>query len=144
MHESGIALAQHILRLRVYYEDTDAGGIVYYANYLKFFERCRTELLRAHGIDQSAWLDQGVGFVVRRAEVDYRASARLDDTLIVTAQVERLGAASAWFAQRAMRDEVCLAAARVQVACIDIRTARPRPLPDALHAALRGAATESF
>jgi tol-pal system-associated acyl-CoA thioesterase len=79
--------------VRVYYEDTDAGGIVYYANYLKFFERARTEWLRALGIHQQALLDnEGAAFVVRSASVDYVSAARLDDELTLTLNVEKLGA----------------------------------------------------
>ncbi|MCU0940608.1 MAG: YbgC/FadM family acyl-CoA thioesterase, partial [Burkholderiaceae bacterium] len=77
-------------RLRVYYEDTDAGGIVYYANYLKFFERCRTEWLRALGIDQTALVrDAGLQFVVKSIACEYRQPARLDDELTVLACIER-------------------------------------------------------
>jgi len=129
--------APHVMRVRVYYEDTDSGGVVYYANYLKFFERCRTELLRARGIAQDALLQSGIGFVVRRAEVDYHVGARLDDELQVTAEIVRLGGASVWFAQRAMRNETLMASARVQVACIDIHRSRPIPLPAAVAAAFR-------
>ncbi|HEU4621472.1 MAG TPA: tol-pal system-associated acyl-CoA thioesterase [Burkholderiaceae bacterium] len=128
-------LAQHAIRVRVYYEDTDTGGVVYYANYLKFFERCRTELLRARGVAQDALLQTGVGFVVRRAEVEYHVGARLDDELLITAEIVRMGGASAWFVQRATRDDTLMASAKVQIACIDITRGRPIPMPDAIAAA---------
>src|SRR5579875_940612 len=88
--------------VRVYYEDTDAGGIVYYANYLKFFERARTEWLRSLGIQQQDLLDrEGVAFVVRSASVDCLAAARLDDELKLTLTIEKLGRASIQFKQEA-------------------------------------------
>jgi len=117
--------------VRVYYEDTDAGGIVYYANYLKFFERARTEWLRSLGIRQQELLDQeGVAFVVRSASVEYIAAARLDDELSLTLTVEKLGRASIQFAQQALRGDVLLSSASVKVGCVDKTAMRPRSLPD--------------
>jgi acyl-CoA thioester hydrolase len=122
--------------VRVYYEDTDAGGIVYYANYLKFFERARTEWLRALGIHQQALLDMdGAAFVVRSARIDYVAAARLDDELTLTLQVEKLGRVSVQFAQQAWRGDTLLSSADVKVGCIDAATMRPRAVPD--HAAAK-------
>lgn len=140
MQSSGLKNAHHTLRLRVYYEDTDAAGIVYYANYLKFFERCCTEFLRARGVEQVGWLQDGWGFVVRRAQLEYLASAKLDDDIVITAQPERLGAASAWFAQSALRGSTLLATGRFQLACVDLRSGRPRPLPAEVVDALRAPA----
>lgn len=126
--------------VRVYYEDTDAGGIVYYANYLKFFERARTEWLRSLGIDQQTLRDQdGAIFVVRNASVDYVASARLDDEVKLTLNVEKLGRASVQFAQQAWRGETLLSSADVKVGCIDAATMRPRSLPDLAAAKMRAA-----
>lgn len=117
--------------VRVYYEDTDAGGIVYYANYLKFFERARTEWLRALGIQQQDLLDQeGVAFVVRSASVDYHAAARLDDELTLLLSVEKLGRASIQFTQQALRGDVLLSSASVKVGCVDKTSMRPRSLPE--------------
>jgi len=125
-------------RLRVYYEDTDAGGIVYYANFLKFFERCRTEWLRALGIDQIALArDAGLQFVVTSLACSYRKPARLDDELTVQAAVETLGRASLQFAQEVRRGADLLAEGRVKVACVDTRNLAPAALPKALVAALR-------
>src|SRR5882757_6557251 len=91
--------------LRVYYEDTDAGGIVFYANYLKFFERARTEWLRACGVDQNRLAaETGALFIVRSTSVDYRAPARLDDLVTVVSRIERIGRASVDFVQEAQRD----------------------------------------
>jgi acyl-CoA thioester hydrolase len=118
--------------VRVYYEDTDAGGIVFYANYLKFFERARTEWLRAAGIGQQELLEQqGAVFVVKNATLDYHAPARLDDQLQLTLSVEKLGRASVQFAQQAWRGEQLLTSASVKVGCVDAATMRPRSLPDA-------------
>jgi acyl-CoA thioester hydrolase len=127
----------HVIPVRVYYEDTDAGGVVYYANYLRYFERARTEMLRACGIQQDRWLTESrIGFVVRHIETDYRASARLDDELTVTATIEKLGGASVDFAQRALRGDTVLATARVRVACVDFARHRPTPIPAPIVAAL--------
>ena len=124
--------------VRVYYEDTDAGGIVYYANYLKFFERARTEWLRAAGIGQHGMLEaHGAGFVVRSAGIDYHAPARLDDEITLTLTVSRLGRASVEFAQQALRGEQLLAAATVKVGCVDLNTLRPRALPPDAAARMR-------
>jgi acyl-CoA thioester hydrolase len=116
--------------VRVYYEDTDAGGIVYYANYLKFFERARTEWLRALGVHQQTLLDtEGAAFVVRSASIDYVGAARLDDELTLTLAVEKLGRASVQFAQEAWRGDTLLCSANVKVGCVDAATMRPRALP---------------
>jgi len=117
--------------VRVYYEDTDAGGIVYYANYLKFFERARTEWLRAQGIGQQALLEaENAAFVVRKASVEYIAAARLDDELELRLRVAKLGRASIQFAQEAWRGGTLLSTADVKVGCVDAASMRPRSLPD--------------
>jgi acyl-CoA thioester hydrolase len=117
--------------VRVYYEDTDAGGIVYYANYLKFFERARTEWLRSLGIQQQDLLvTESAAFVVRSATVDYLGAARLDDELTLRLSVEKLGRASVQFAQQAWRGDTLLASAGVKVGCVDAATMRPRSIPD--------------
>ncbi|WP_321796234.1 tol-pal system-associated acyl-CoA thioesterase [Caballeronia sp. J97] len=119
--------------IRVYYEDTDAGGIVFYANYLKFFERARTEWLRACGIDQQRLADaNGIVFVVRRTSVDYSSPARLDDVIRVVSRIERLGRASVDFHQEAWRDGVLLASGDIRVASVDRASIRPAAIPDAV------------
>jgi acyl-CoA thioester hydrolase len=124
--------------VRVYYEDTDAGGIVYYANYLKFFERARTEWLRAADIGQQALLQQhGAVFVVKSASIDYHAPAKLDDVLNLTLSIEKLGRASVQFMQQAWCGDALLASARVKVGCIDAATLRPRAVPDDAAAKMR-------
>lgn len=124
--------------IRVYYEDTDAGGIVFYANYLKFFERARTEWLRACGVDQRGLAEQsGILFVVSETAVQYRAPARLDDMLVIASRIERLGRASVEFAQEARRGDVVLAAGTIRVGCVEHATLRPAALPSSVSEALR-------
>ena len=119
--------------VRVYYEDTDAGGVVYYANYLKYFERCRTEWLRALGIDQSVLArEQGLQFVVAEIGAKYLAPARLDDELAIEARLVRVGPCSLDFEQQARRAHVTLAHGRVKVACVDAQRRIPARLPASL------------
>ena len=126
--------------VRVYYEDTDAGGIVFYANYLKFFERARTEWLRALGVQQQHLLDtEQTAFVVKNVTLDYHAAARLDDELSILTSVEKLGRASVQFKQEAWRGDVLLNTASVKVGCVDVSSMRPRPLPDDVAAKMRAA-----
>ncbi|HWJ95088.1 MAG TPA: tol-pal system-associated acyl-CoA thioesterase [Telluria sp.] len=126
--------------VRVYYEDTDAGGIVFYANYLRFFERARTEWLRALGIGQQELIEQqGAMFVVKSANVDYRAPAKLDDEIVVVTTIEKLGRASVQFLQQAWRGEQLLTTASVKVGCVDAATMRPRSLPDDVAAKMQAA-----
>jgi acyl-CoA thioester hydrolase len=131
--------------VRVYYEDTDAGGIVFYANYLKYFERARTELLRACGVDQRR-LDEEAGlvFVVRRTALDYIAPARLDDLLTLASRVDRLGGASVDFTQEAWRGDELLAAGSIRVACVARATLKPAALPAHVLAALRRGPTVPY
>jgi acyl-CoA thioester hydrolase len=120
---------------RVYWEDTDGGGIVYYANYLRFLERARTEWLRQLGHSQQRLVrEEGVLFTVVSLEIEYRAPARLDDELEVSCEPRPAGAASLRFAQCVYRrapgaERELLAEASVRVACLDARTLRPRRLP---------------
>ena len=124
--------------IRVYYEDTDAGGVVFYANYLKFFERARTEWLRALGVNQHAMLEQhGVMFVVKNASIDYHAPAKLDDVITLTLSVEKLGRASVRFVQQASNGAHLLASARVKVGCVGRAGLKPCPLPDSVAAKMR-------
>jgi acyl-CoA thioester hydrolase len=128
----------HSWGIRVYYEDTDAGGIVFYANYLKFFERARTEWLRACGIDQNRLADEaGAIFIVRSTAVDYRAPARLDDVVKVVSRIERLGRASVDFEQEAWRDGTLLATGSIRVGCVERTALRPAAIPPQVLAALR-------
>jgi acyl-CoA thioester hydrolase len=130
---------------RVYWEDTDGGGIVYYANYLRFLERARTEWLRSLGYSQNALArDPGIVFAVVSLSVDYRKPARLDDELVITCEPSAEGAVTMRFAQRIYRKEPgatapgdadgagLLVEADVRVACVDAATLRPKRLPDFL------------
>lgn len=125
-------LPEYAHRLRVYIEDTDAGGIVYYVNFLKFMERARTEWLRNVGFDHYLTSDELVFFVVRRAEVDYRQPARLDDELEACAQVIKIGKASLHFRQRILRNGVEIASGLIEVACVDRIHLKPCALPSNL------------
>ncbi|WP_025601526.1 tol-pal system-associated acyl-CoA thioesterase [Burkholderia sp. WSM2230] len=128
----------HTWDIRVYYEDTDAGGIVFYANYLKFFERARTEWLRACGVDQNRLADEtGAIFIVRSTAVDYRAPARLDDIVKVVSRIERLGKASVDFAQEAWRGGTLLASGSIRIGCVERTALRPAAIPPPVLAALR-------
>ena len=128
--------ATHRLAVRVYYEDTDLAGIVYYANYLKFMERGRTELLRAKGVEQSRLkAETGVVFVVARVEIDYRRPARFDDLLDVETAVAAVRGVAIDMVQRVCREHEVLVEAKVRLASIDARGA-PCRLPAALRAVL--------
>lgn len=119
----------HRRRLRVHWEDTDAAGIVYYANYLRFIERARSDMVREAGLDQTRLLSEsGLIFAVRRCEIDYRAPARLDDELEIETVVEALGAATVDLRQTVRRDGEEIVRARVRLACMS-RDGRPRRLP---------------
>lgn len=126
----------HAMPLRVYYEDTDAAGIVYYANYLKFAERGRTEMMRGLGFAHSGIAaESGTVFTVRRLAADYRAPARLDDLLDVETRILAIGAATLTLDQRICRDGAVLVAIDMLVACIG-PDGRPRRVPAALRAVL--------
>lgn len=116
--------------IRVYYEDTDTGGVVYYANYLKFFERARTEWLRTLGFGQTQMAElDGKVFVVRRASTEYRLPARLDDALVIHSQLNRLGRATLEFRQWCQRDDAVLASGLIQIGCVHRDTLRPAAMP---------------
>jgi acyl-CoA thioester hydrolase len=119
--------------LRIYWEDTDAGGIVFYANYLKFFERGRTEWLRSLGVSQEALRrDEGVMFVVSDTALRCLRPARLDDEVIVTVRLAEAGKASLVIDQQALRGTDVLADGRIRIGCVDALTLRPRRIPPPL------------
>jgi acyl-CoA thioester hydrolase len=127
------------MSLRVYYEDTDAGGIVYHANFLKFAERARTEMMRALGFAHSGLAaETGTVFTVSRVAAEYRLPARLDDLLSVETRIAEIGGARLRLDQRIYRDGALLAALDITVACVG-RDGRPRRIPPALRAALAAA-----
>jgi acyl-CoA thioester hydrolase len=125
---------------RVYWEDTDAGGVVYYANYLKFMERCRTEWLRHLGVSQhSLRQERKLQFAVVKVAVDFLKPAVLDDEITVTAELDRLGGATIQFKQAIWRDSAQLIDAQVRVACLDSSSLKPRALPKDLFMEWRNA-----
>ena len=131
-------MAEFRFPVRVYWEDTDAGGVVYYASYLRFLERARSEWLRELGIDQARLLrEERLQFVVVEANIRYHRAARFDDQLVVTASLAELRGASVLFAQEIRRgrqaDEL-LVSASVRAACLASDSLKPRPLPRALTA----------
>ena len=120
----------HQCQVRVYYEDTDAGGIVYYANYLKFMERARTEWLRELGFEQDILMEQSVAFVVKRVEMENHAPAKFNDMLSIETHVVELKGASMTFQQTIKNNQaVILVSANIQVACVNLDTMKPRRLP---------------
>ena len=123
--------------IRVYYEDTDAGGVVFYANYLRFMERARTEWLRSLGFEQDALMrDPGILFAVRRVEVDYLYPGRFNEQLSVHSRIAEIRAASLTFEQQIVRegDQKLLCTGSVQVACLDAASMRPARIPSAMSA----------
>jgi acyl-CoA thioester hydrolase len=115
---------------RIYWEDTDAGGVVYYANYLKFMERCRTDWLRFLGVDQRLLRSQRqLQFAVVNVEVDFLRPAILNDEILVTAELVRLSGATILFKQTIRRGDVQLIDATTRVACLDSSTLKPRAIP---------------
>jgi len=116
--------------MRIYWEDTDAAGIVFYANYLKFFERARTEWLRSLGFEQEALRRDGIAFVVSESALRYRRPARLDDMIEVSVAVLHLGQASLQIAQEARRAEDLLAEGTIRIGCVELGTFRPCRIPN--------------
>lgn len=123
------------LTLRVYLEDTDAGGIVYYVNYLRFMERSRTELLRSVGFDFVLLDQMGFKFVVYKAQVEYHKPARMDDELFVSACPVKLARTHVVFQQNVYRQEALLCSAQVQVACVTVDSMKPAAMPATLREA---------
>lgn len=129
-------MKEFIWPVRVYYEDTDNGGVVYYANYLKFMERARTEWLRALGVEQDYLVKKhDLIFAVRSAQVEYRKPARFNQLLHVTAAIAKMSKASITFDQKitpAEENNVILCDAQIRIACLSASTFVPKPLPEAL------------
>jgi len=132
-------MTEFSLPLRVYIEDTDAGGIVYYVNYLKFIERARTEFMRDLGMDRSAIFNTDMMFVVSDMRVTYRSPARLDDELRATARLLAVGGASLRLSQAVRRGGTALMEASVSLACVAPSTLAPRRIPKDMLAKLRAA-----
>lgn len=121
------------INVRVYIEDTDAGGIVYYVNYLKYMERCRTEFLRNLGYDKPAILDENLLLVVHSANIQYRRPARLDDSLEITAEVVKLARSYVEFRQQVLRGNELLCDGLIRIACVNGATMKPCAIPVAMH-----------
>ena len=134
-------MLEYTLPIRVYIEDTDAGGIVYYVNYLKYFERARTELIRSMGVDKTAVMEDGSVFVVTSASIDYLMPARLDDEIVARAKVIGAGGASIVFEQEVLRGDALLARGKVTAALTDGKTGRPKRMPMNLRTALKEGVT---
>jgi len=122
--------------LRVYIEDTDAGGIVYYVNYLKYMERCRTEYMRSLGFGKNFIFTENLMFVVSNVAVQYRRSAILDDELVATARITQVGGASMTLWQSVVRGSEVLAEGEIRIACVDKVSVKPRRIPKAMMARL--------
>jgi acyl-CoA thioester hydrolase len=119
--------------VRVYYEDTDAGGVVFYANYLKYMERARTELLRSKGFEQDDLIaNEGIIFAVRSLQIDYHKPARFNQLLQVSAEIKLLKKASLEFSQQITHDDQLLVTGDVRIACLDATTLRPKAIPQKL------------
>ncbi|WP_340620686.1 tol-pal system-associated acyl-CoA thioesterase [Xenorhabdus siamensis] len=119
--------------IRVYYEDTDAGGIVYHAQYLAFYERARTEMLRDKGFHQKYMLDEQIGFAVSRMTVDYRKPARLDDQLVVESEITNIRGASLTFIQRIIDcNDVVISNAECLIVCVNSSQMKPIALPKSI------------
>lgn len=125
------------LPIRVYIEDTDAGGIVYYVNYLKYMERARTELMRTFGFDKPAIAEQDKLFVVHSAQVQYLRPALLDDELTATADIVKLARSYLVFSQSILRNAEPICRGEIKVACIDQASMKPVAIPRAIYAALK-------
>ncbi|MCE7510672.1 tol-pal system-associated acyl-CoA thioesterase [Alloalcanivorax xenomutans] len=122
-----------VLPVRVYIEDTDAGGIVYYVNYLKFMERARTEYLRSLGYQHYGLSEENYQFVVHSCQVRYHSPARIDDALGVSAGLRHLGKATLLFAQQVRRGDQLLCEAEIKIACVSADGIRPKALPAPLY-----------
>jgi acyl-CoA thioester hydrolase len=139
---TGDGLSQFFWPVRVYYEDTDSGGVVYYANYLKFMERARTEYLRSLGFEQDRLrMEKGVLFAVHSLKVNYRRPARFNDTLDISAEISDIRRTSLTFTQRVLqrdgRDLLC--EGQVRIACVEDRSFKPAPIPETIRSELLNA-----
>lgn len=125
-----MTIKKFIWPVRVYYEDTDAGGVVFYANYLKFYERARTEMLRALGFEQDELIsNNGIIFAVRSVEVEYLRPALFNDQIFVSAEVVLTKKVSVTFEQVITRGDEVLCKSMVRIACLDAKTLRPKEIP---------------
>jgi len=123
-------LANNLFTYRVYYEDTDSGGVVYYANYLKFFERARTDFLRSKGIIQSELANNsGIVFVVQNCQIDYLQPARMDDLIEVEVEISEINKLSIKLRQQIKMQEKILSIIDIKIVCVDAKTFKPKRIP---------------
>ncbi len=128
-----IVMQKFAAKYRIYYEDTDAGGVVYYANYLKFFERARTDFLREKNILQNELMQkEKTAFVVRRCEIDYVSSAKLDDLVEVSVEVKKIGAASISMVQEMTLAGKVISRLNVEIVCVDVENFKPKKISEGL------------
>jgi acyl-CoA thioester hydrolase len=121
--------------IRIYYEDTDVGGVVYYANYLNFLERARTEMLRTHGFEQDQlMINEAIIFAVRAIKIDYLSPARFNDQIEISSKICQIKQVSLSFDQAITREDTLLCKAIVRIACLDVTTLRPKTIPPTLQA----------
>lgn len=123
------------IKKKIYYYDTDAGGVVYYANYLKYFEQARSEFLEENGILPGKLLNQGIGFVVARAEIDFKKPVRYMDTIEILTDIEKTGSSSIIFVQKALKDGALCCHARITVVCVN-NNLKPVRIPEFIKNAL--------
>ncbi len=129
---------QHSMPIKIYYEDTDAQGVVYYANYLKFFERARTEYLREVGYQQKELMEEGSVFVVREVSIEFKKPARLDDQIKVHTKIIKAGKVSFDFKQKALdKSGEVLCEGLVKCGCLDLLDFKPKPLPSKLYQGMK-------
>ncbi len=119
----------HTIDVRIYYEDTDAGGVVYYANYLKYCERGRTEFLRQLGFEQDELLQQNIVFAVRQATIDFKQAAKFNDELTVITEIESLKKVSVIFKQTIQRENDIICQAIIKIACLKAKQFTPTAIP---------------
>ena len=128
-----MVIIMHSFKIRVYYEDTDAGGIVYHSNYLNFAERARTELIRDNGLTNSSILEEyGSVIVVRHIDISYMAPAKLDDRLIINSEIIEFGRTSFLMNQTISREDHTLATLLVKLVCVDLKTGKATRIPEKL------------
>ncbi|MCL2183677.1 MAG: tol-pal system-associated acyl-CoA thioesterase [Chitinispirillia bacterium] len=130
-------MKSHELQIRIYYEDTDCGGVVYHANYLRYMERGRTEFARSLGIDLAAYQDQGLVFAVVDASIKYRRSAYYNDMLTVVTSVKEIASASMTFSYEIKRGDALLAEGEVKIACVKLGSGMPTRMPAGMVEALK-------
>lgn len=122
------------LPIKLYFEDTDTMGIIYHANHIKYFERVRTDWFRSAGFHPIVMAEVGVGFVVRKADIEWLAPLTMDDEIVATAQVKKMGNASATLEQTIIRGGVIVCRAEIVVVCVGVQSKKPIPIPDAMKA----------